>query len=504
MNFKKSAVALSILTSILVGCGSINNQSENQTIEAQSSNITSTAQSTQGKIITISKDSPLYGWDDALAELAHKYPAFGGYYYDEDTLVILTATSYLGKAINDTDTSEKGRKLGVIKSELLDLLNSPIAPVLLDENGNKKNINKVKFSKVKYSYADLQNWRLNLRSLLGSGVTEIGINKQENKVDVGYSEIVNGISGQSLDSNQKNATSSKISALGIPDDAINLSHIETSSTKTLSDLFRPPVGGIMWSKKMFKADGTAYFPDWCTIGLNVDYGGKRGFITASHCTDKLGNDPSPMYAYNGKNADGVGYNIGQEYYDPPSGSLVNCLWQGTLTQPCRLADVAFFQYSITADRGKIAKTTEKRGDTTTVQVNGVDVSYSVTSVITRPEVGVVLDNVGRVGGWKQAVVLGSSTDQYIGKDGLGYQLLNSVKVRSNTGDTNTSIATCGGDSGGPWYQKKQDGTLAFAGIQSGGGTIENVPHPDNCYPIAYFTPVDNMNKSFPDGLVFTK
>ena len=496
MNKNRSLLLLSILIS---SCGA---NYQNSSLENESVQI-----GTLSSRNSSNKASEYQSWDDKLASIAKKYPAFGGYYEDEESgeYFILIANNYKGTAINEESASENGRKLGLIKGELEKFLVDNKAVTLEEAKGIK-----FKFKKVEQSFAALQEWRILLRENLDDDISMLKIDDKNNKLVIGYSEFSanNGSNNISTVTMQSNGRGSRVRALlnssNIPESVTTLIDYTPRSTAAVTKNlfngtnFSPPMAGERWDTSSSSLGG-------CTIGANVTYGGVSGFLTASHCTKAVGPDPLPeQEAFMGTTK------IGVESYDP--NAYFGCFNQNTQWKnDCRYADVVFMKYTVPSNRGRIVKTTEGARLTTTVQSDTItgDPYYKVSSVDwARPPVNRYLENVGYVGGWKKARVTDNDTDITYLTDtgGQDFTLLNSVEVVavSNTTDPREQVAVCKGDSGGPWYRKgaTTDGSLIFQGIQSGGGgEVVYIQNGQNCYKTAYLSAMDQVARSFPKEML---
>lgn len=425
------------------------------------------------------------GYDDILADISRKYPAFGGFYYDrtQNRISIFIADTYRGTVINSLSEAERGRKLGLIRAEVLNFIQENHPDII-------QNRPQVRFDRTPYSFVDLQSWRTLLRSGMGDSINMLYIDQESRKITVGYYENSRSLLGTGQDittlgfdkQSGRNRALKLISQLEIPSDVVQLMPAGDSIfTQTLSDTPVNPVGGYAW-----QTAAAAVFPSrTCSIGLNVTYNSMIGFLSGSHCTPVVGQTDNVQAYINGRY-------IGFERYDPPS---QNCT--GT-SLPCRYADVSFFSYAVPSNRGRIA-----RQRTFTRYDRGVDPenpTYSVTSVILRPSQGSRLDNIGSVGGWKFGYVTSSSVDiTATSEAGSGSFLLLDAVLMENAGNT----VTCRGDSGGPWYSRNPDNTIAFAGIQATGRGGTETRLGMACFSQAFFTPTTNINRSFQNAVIYT-
>jgi hypothetical protein len=123
-----------------------------------------------------------------------------------------------------------------------------------------------------------------------------------------------------------------MASIGLPKNAFRVEKSEPVLTKTLSDTFIPPLGGVEIIKN---SDGGL-----CTYGLGVTFNNDLGFITASHCTNVLGDDVTGnKQKFLQGNPARI---IGTESFDPPNDTNSSCTARGyASTRVCRTADVAF-------------------------------------------------------------------------------------------------------------------------------------------------------------------
>lgn len=457
------------------------------------------------------------GFDDRLAEISRRFPSFGGYYLERDsnTYIIQIARTYKGRIINEPEGAERGRRLGQIRREVENFL-------LAEGHATPEDLKRAKFrfSEVEHSYGALQEWRYQLRALLGTKIGLLYIDAKGNSLVVReiQSIISEDLDRQSLQTDLELRRA--IEGTGVPLSAVNLLELgvevlerqeiqgdmlqnQSTVTKTLDQsVFSPALAGTGWRKQ---SDG-----QHCTIGLNVSYNGISGFLTASHCTRQQGNDVIPQVAY----AAQTSLEIGRESYDP-STPIVGCLGRPTAGggagyySNCRYADVAFMAYSVPSYRGRIVRTTEGARYTRTV-FSQMDASGSTTDpshplsqftpTIGRPSEGTLLHNLGRTGGWKTGLVINNNADiAFPGGSTYGeFVILNAVFIAMNG-----EIVTCSGDSGGPWYIKNTNGTLTAAGIQSGASVRSTaLINGQNCYSEAAMTPIENIARSFPGTMIY--
>lgn len=409
--------------------------------------------------------------DDRLAETFRKYPEFGGYdvvFSDEEKAeyMLLVAKSYKGTKLKARGEKEREQRLQEMQSLLRGYLAAEVA--LTNEEADAL---VFKVQDVEHAFGGLQEWRYDLRAYLGDGITSLAIDETNNKLAIGHAaDDSAGGSGQIDPSNleTKERMVKILRELGVPESAYSLEFSQPVTTSSVvknlrTSKFSPPLAGIGWGKQ---ANGGPS----CTIGANVVYNGVSGFLTVSHCTEEMGKDPESRQrkAYMGS------VHIGTESYDPPSISKCKTSKLQTAIN-CRYGDVVFMKYEVPSNRGRVVRTSESEPYTITVissrASNGsvYDPFYNVSSTnptVSRPQKGTILYNVGQTGGWKRAVVSETNVNIYIGVEGKSidkFMLLGAFSVLAS-GASNGGIATCRGDSGGPWYSKNADETVTFHGI----------------------------------------
>lgn len=438
-------------------------------------------------MLSIPPSSPVFGADDALAQIALQYPAFGGYTVSDDNeLVIFVAKNFNKKPIGE---GPRGRSVGLIRKALLDLVGDAESPISAPGQAPKKLRDlKVRHTDVETSFADLQSWRLHLRNNLHRGlIAALSVDGAGNRVAVTL-----------LGDDKRADFLALLDRLGVPPQSVALSVGKPGKTATLSSTVRPPVGGIEVRGRLT-----------CTLGTNVSWNGLNGFLTAGHCSDiEAATDNGTFYQGRTSTGQPLAYAVGTENYEPGYSSAAFCKTESPEPSlPCRLSDVTFVQYSVPSNRARLIKTTETTNSITiATDAQGNPVEYDVTAAYgSELTLGTVLNNVGKRSGFKQAKVASLSADVYYGD----YFHVNAVKMTAISGEA----ITCDGDSGGPWFSRTGTTTAKLAGIQFGGVTMVATPayaklEPGEtgtitCYNDAYYTSVANIGKLF-SGMAFTR
>lgn len=459
----KSKIIAGLSICLLASCGQ--NSSQN-TQEEQQGSATSNS-----LIAPLSTNTVVYDFDDALANLSRQFPNFAGYTLSMDGSLTLRLVKHGGEL--------PGQRVGQIGKALKELLNnSPEAPVLFNEQGERIPVKHVKpeFITVNQGFANLYAWKISLRKdVLRTGIAdELYIDQNRNKLMVSV------------------ANESKLAQLRdwlkssrIPDAALEISITPVVAEKALTGLFRPPLGGVEINN----------INKNCTIGANVRYNGfingtqsPQGFLTAAHCTPTIGMKDSNFAIQQG------GYTVGYEQLDPPLRSATDSVCANDTTgaaNPCRFSDVAFATYNIASNVGRIARPTEFNNNLDVPTANGEDAYYTVKDTVGRPAVDTIVTKVGRTTGFTKGKVVASQVDFNVNNPSSGqtYTVIGGVKVY-RLSDTYT--LSDGGDSGGPWFIRSttaSDTNVTLVGFHTSGDG-------DGPGVYAHFSAVAGVQKDF--------
>jgi hypothetical protein len=353
---------------------------------------------------------------------------------------------------------------------------SPSAPVLTTEQGQVIPYASIGINvqMVKVSYNRLYLWRKLLRSAFNLNlINELGIDQPNNKILVGVNSEQNRVDLLRF-----------LSRFRISTDAITIQIQNLMPSKTLSDQFRPLLGGIRIDLQITPS------PTYCALGFPVLLGAVKGYLTASHCTgSNLGVNQNIVILQ-------ANQQIGIENNDPPNLPQASCPTPAI----CRYADAVFIKNTgVGFNRARIVKVTQTTGSKISLtNADGTDQFYDVTSAPNRPATSVILSNIGVNSGWKQAKVVNPSLDyslSFVASPSI--VVLGGVKVNSVS---TTDPASCGGDSGSPWYQPTSTTTAAFYGIQSS-EIADSVANNQSCGSVAFFSPTQQITAGFGTSVV---
>ena len=271
--------------------------------------------------------------DEQFLAIGEEVPGFAGLYYDDNNdLVVNVAQGGLRtSSVSDIEAAlvkEFGQDVfGAVGT----LSGQSVEPTL-------------KTQEVKYSFAELNNFLEKFER----EVKEAGINIVD--IDEVANEIYLGVENEAI----ANKLRAAFTQLGLPEDAITVA-VEQAPiplATTLENKVRPTQGGIL----IDQSPGTR-----CTLGFNAIFNGVKGFVTNSHCTEKLGEANATKFYQNDQVKGGT--RIGVESVDPPFGRANDSSITCAINANCRFSDAAFVKYDsgVSVGLGKIARVSNKPG-----------------------------------------------------------------------------------------------------------------------------------------------
>lgn len=209
----------------------------------------------------------------------------------------------------------------------------------------------------------------------------------------------------------------------------------TLTADSLTHRIRPLPGGMIIG------------PSRCTFAFNVNLGGVRGLLTASHCTKQFA---SIVPFDTLTNALFVTHRLGIETTDPaPWQTTTDCLTFRAYyaSGVCRYADAAFTDYRFVArdsvDFGFIARTTFRGpgvGIVGSKQIDATNRHFEILGKFYSPPTGIYVDRVGVASGWTFHNISHACTTEYYHG---AYHAKLWCQYRTGGG-------TNGGDSGAPF------------------------------------------------------
>lgn len=205
---------------------------------------------------------PKKDWIEALNTFATENPAFAGYDFSADRkeLIFYVAEKRKGQKIEFDSEESRGRKLGHMRKEFLELIDRSTGfPEVTNGHGTTVNPRSLKLRSVKssISLADLNEYRATLQEFLYSGKANgISIDFAQNKINL-----------QVSNKTDQEAALDFLRNHGISSESVNFTIGTIINTKTLFDSFRPAVGGV----NVVYGSSNATIPPFfaCTLGLSV-------------------------------------------------------------------------------------------------------------------------------------------------------------------------------------------------------------------------------------------
>jgi hypothetical protein len=352
--------------------------------------------------------------DEAEAAIADRVPGFAGWVHSDDgkTIARMTRSSGLFDGAEQQGAAKQGDQ-AKWKS-----LNTPSATFAksLGESGDVR--------KAQWDSRQLLDFKNKIFSMASAkGVIAVSIDRENNRLDVAYN--------QDLDAAGVQALTARMAGSGVPMVAMSMRAAELPKRNaTVGTSLRsqplPLAGGAQFN---FSTAGGSFV---CSVGVPARINGVQGFMTASHCSDRVYN----LSARTRMTSPG-GTFVGSETIDPAGRS---CSLPDTLG--CREADALFVSGgpANAVDFGKIMFT-----NTGSLTVTGV---LNVQGTLNYPSVGQTIYKTGRTTGLTRATVARVCVDTLVSDPDGTYGALCSVEVATGSfiagGDSGSSVWTYNG------------------------------------------------------------
>jgi hypothetical protein len=303
-------------------------------------------------------------YDDKLAAIAEREPAFGGMYNDNGVLTVVLV-----------DTT---RPLETVRSAITGVLGAA-----------RLNSMPIRARRGEYSFTQLYAWGKNLPPLFSiDGVISTDLDEAKNRITVGVRDGAVEASVRAV-----------LTKAGVPSGAVDVfvrAPLRTMSS--LSDRIRNTMGGLHldW--------GTG--GNWCTLGFNGSYGSQAVLATNGHCSYDWGTsaDGTPYYQ---KDHSTSGDHVGIEGTESAlfssstdarcSYNYDNCKWSDLTLA---VYDSAVAQYGVVGYIGR--PSTRSRFDSSLVLSDSW--WLPVTDKALWPAQGDTVDKVGARTGWTHGPV----------------------------------------------------------------------------------------------------
>jgi hypothetical protein len=408
------------------------------------------------------KPSAIRRGEAEFAELSASAPSAAGYYFDSTGALVVQVR----------DSMDHGAARGVVARLLA------TRAISTDRHFR----GTIVIRPAQYTFYQLASWRDSIFGhILGSvrGVNSLDMNEQQNRVIVGLDP--------SAENSLRRQLPPLLVGLGVDTNAVRLvtspaMQLLTApaqlSGNSLSGTADTIVGGIAFSVDSAQGNHTPQYSG--TIGIVLDYGGTRSFLTCSHCSGNT-------FTYDGRTAyqPSGSRSIGTESADP---STHNCgIWPNTWS--CRNSEASVFSLysSDTTAKGLIARTTSRShssAGSTTWDVNGRPY-FIVTSTTSNPGYGVELQKIGINSGWTYGTVFATCVDRVAAPSSTATVLCSTV----------VNMYAGAGDSGAPVFAWDGRDQASFAGILWG-----HPAGPDS----SYFSPLTQITGDLTSTMSMTR
>jgi hypothetical protein len=353
--------------------------------------------------------------DELEAQLADRVPGFAGWVHQDDGTTVMMMVRSSKAAATDRTAG-----LAALTRAMDDKVQTK--PALWDSR------QLLTFKDKVFSMASTK------------GVIATSIDRQSNRVEVTYNA--------DLDANGIEELAAKLVAAGVPRAALVMKpgELPTSVATVGASVRAQPLPLAAGAQFNFATSKGTFV---CSVGVPAVRGGVRGFVTASHCSERVYSvtAASTMTAPNGTF-------IGRETVDP---AAFGCSLPDTLG--CREADALFVSGgpANATDFGRVLIT-----NTGSLTVTG---TIPVRGSLAFPTVGQRIFKTGRTTGTRSSRVARVCVNTLVG-DGAGatYGALCSVEV-----DSRTFIA--GGDSGSSVWLNDGTGAVITGIVSYGSPTV---------------------------------
>jgi hypothetical protein len=351
------------------------------------------------------------GLDAQFVRIAQQNPGFGGFFYEDGALNIVT-----------TGVQPMSSRLA-----------ASLARMGIDPTAQP-----VRVVQGQYDFVQLASMRAQVNSLFSiNGVVFTDADEKLNRVHVG---VENAAARADVERG--------LDMLGVPREAVVISITDPiEPMQSLQSRVRPVAGGLQIN-----------FPGFlCTLGFNVrgeQHPNVQGFVTNSHCTSTRGvMTGTPYWQPSSGTPDSF---IGNEAHDLPFFTGGIC----PVGRQCRWSDAAGVRYDEGVDIafGRVYRTTGLGSLT----IDSSNPQWTIVAERPFPNVGDILHKTGRTTGWTSGSVSQTCVDT--GVSGTTITMLCQDWVLANV---------AGGDSGSPVFSRLgagADSDIRLEGVLWGGGT----------------------------------
>ncbi|HEU0013260.1 MAG TPA: hypothetical protein VFQ45_06225 [Longimicrobium sp.] len=335
--------------------------------------------------------------------IAREFPAFGGYFFDEEGNLVV---SMKGGGPHADIQARLGERLHDFRARLPEPLKA------------QRSHGRVLVRPAAFTFEELADFRERLGGALSQidGLVFLDLDETKNRLTFGISEA-----------SARGRIESLAAQLGVPPATLafaasgpivrdigrerDIPLQQSTQFQTLWSTLRPLRGGVVTHWR--KGDGST---TWCTLGFVAqgNHSPHPGALVNSHCSDtEWGLDRYVNYYYQSED---VPLNLlGTEDSDPP-GYWCYFFWK------CRLSDAAWVSMpGVDAGRGLIARTTSlgMLGEEGSQVINANDPVFKIVQERT-PVSGEPVEKVGARTGWTLGLIRHTCVDSW-GSDGMAHK-----------------------------------------------------------------------------------
>lgn len=336
--------------------------------------------------------------DEALASVVNHIPGFGGFFVREDgTLIVNIANPHIEDLYEFNE-----------RNQAVDILQNRFDQLFGKRFTDRFDISQLEFVEAAFDYRQLNEWRKKIRMRVSDipDLVFIDIYDEKNRIRIGVEQI------------DKYQIHSVLKELEIPTEAVLIVFAEPLKLDVgLNELNNKKKSSSLETHSVSPANSAEPLLDdsdkfvggievigefACTLGLNVNWGGIVGFVTASHCTQYWFANDNTSFSHSGEL-------IGYAEFDRQTTQDDGWCPVGHF---CRYSSAVLVQYSPTAlqdvEIGYIARTTG-------LNSNILDDPYGfeITESIVWPYPSQELNMVGKSSGWTRGDVITGCKDFYL-------------------------------------------------------------------------------------------
>lgn len=317
-------------------------------------------------------------------------PEYGGSYIDESEQLNILVT---GKTQKSAQAQE------ALKTEITNAL----MEVERKYGGSTENLSKAGRATLKeaqYSFKQLNDWKTQIRyELMGNGVNAISIKDEAGKILI----KVSSNEKESILTQIKTNLRIDLDAIIVDDDNVissipnllmdNVQNKLSDTCYSIRDnALKCDNGKLMTGTPIYTPQDNNSYKD-CSIGLVAELNGRKGFISASHCSKTMYNLDGDNFLhreYSGANNPIFGDRIAKEARDPKTNIGSSCV-KNSRQYPCRFSETMFATFN--EDNELVAKKIQLGSISTFIGGTGLSIDKVDDVKIVGAETNLILNQV---------------------------------------------------------------------------------------------------------------